>query len=127
MAIAQNSPGVVFQERDLTTTSSVPSANVGVMVAPFDQGPVEEIVEVSSESQLVEIFGKPNAYNYEYWFTVAQFLKHGGTCKCIRVTNSALKNAVDTGTAPLIKNRDQYEDTYLDAANTWNWACSRTW
>ena len=122
MAIAQNSPGVAFQERDLTTTSSVPSANIGVIVAPFTQGPVEEIVEVSSESQLVETFGKPNEYNYEYWFTAAQYLSYGGTLKCIRVTNAALKNAVDTGTAPLIKNRDAYEDTYLDAANTWNWA-----
>ena len=122
MATAQNSPGVVFQERDLTTTSSVPSANVGVIVAPFSQGPVEEIVTIVSERELVERFGEPNAYNYEYWFTASQFLSYGGTLKVIRVNNTALKNAVDTGTAPLIKNRDEYESTYEAAANTWNWA-----
>ena len=122
MATAQNSPGVVFQERDLTTTSSVPSANVGVIVAPFSQGPVEEIVTIVSERELVERFGEPNAYNYEYWFTASQFLSYGGTLKVIRVNNTALKNAVDTGTAPLIKNRDEYESTYETAANSWNWA-----
>ena len=74
MATGQNSPGVVFQERDLTTTSTFPSANVGVLVAPFDQGPVDEVVEITSERDLVERFGKPNEYNYEYWYTAAQFL-----------------------------------------------------
>ena len=121
MAAAQNSPGVVFQERDLTTTSSVPSANVGVIVAPFAQGPVEEVTEIISERDLVERFGEPNDYNYEYWYTAAQFLSYGGLLKCIRVNNTALKNAVNGGTAPLIKNRDDYENNYYDAANTWDW------
>ena len=121
MAAAQNSPGVVFQERDLTTTSSVPSANVGVIVAPFAQGPVEEVTEIISERDLVERFGEPNDYNYEYWYTAAQFLSYGGLLKCIRVNNTALKNAVNGGTAPLIKNRDDYENNYYDAANTFDW------
>ena len=122
MATAQNSPGVVFQERDLTTTSSVPTANVGVIAAPFDKGPVEEIVEVVSERDLAEKFGEPNDYNYEYWYTAAQFLSYGGTLKAIRVNNSSLKNAVNGGTAPLIKNLDNYESSYFSAANSWDWA-----
>ena len=122
MATAQNSPGVVFQERDLTTTSSVPTANVGVIAAPFDKGPVEEIVEVVSERDLAEKFGEPNDYNYEYWYTAAQFLSYGGTLKAIRVNNSSLKNAVNGGTAPLIKNLDNYESSYYSAANSWDWA-----
>ena len=121
MATGQNSPGVVFQERDLTTTSSVPSANVGVIVAPFAQGPVDEVVEITSERDLTERFGGPNEYNYEYWFTAAQFLSYGGTLKTIRVSNTALKNAVNTGTAPLIKNRDDYEANIEGAANSFDW------
>ena len=66
MAANQSSPGVVVQERDLTTVSTVSTANIGVMAAPFELGPVEEIVEVSSERQLAEQFGEPNDYNYEY-------------------------------------------------------------
>jgi len=122
MAANQSSPGVVVQERDLTTVSTVSSANVGVLAAPFESGPVEEIVEISSERALAERFGEPNDANYEYWFTASQFLAYGGLLKTIRVNSSTLKNAVDTGTAPLIKNFQDYETTYEPANNSWTWA-----
>ena len=122
MAANQSSPGVVVQERDLTTVSTVSSANVGVLAAPFESGPVEEIVEISSERALAERFGDPNNANYEYWFTASQFLAYGGVLKTIRVNSSSLKNAVDTGTAPLIKNFQEYETTYEPANNSWTWA-----
>ena len=121
MAANQSSPGVVVQERDLTTVSTVSTANIGVMAAPFELGPVEEIVEVSSERQLAEQFGEPNDYNYEYWFTAAQYLAYGGTLKTVRVASSNLKNAVDTGSAPLIKNLQDYETTFETANNTFTW------
>jgi len=108
----QLSPGVVIQERDLTTVTAPVGLNVGVLAAPFTQGPVEEIVEIASERSLVNIFGEPNDYNYEYWFTAAQFLSYGGILKTIRIADDALKNAVDAGTAPLIKNLQDYETTY---------------
>ena len=122
MAANQSSPGVVVQERDLTTVSTVSTANVGVLAAPFESGPVEEIVEISSERALAERFGDPNGANYEYWFTASQFLAYGGLLKTIRVNSSTLKNAVDTGTAPLIKNFQEYETTYEPANNSWTWA-----
>jgi len=122
MAVNQSSPGVVIQERDLTTITSLSSANVGVLAAPFELGPIEEIVNISTERELVEKFGKPNDYNYEYWYTAAQYLNYGGVLKTIRVNSSALKNAVDTGSAPLIKNLTDYETTIESANNTWSWA-----
>ena len=112
MASNQSSPGVVIQERDLTSISSIPTANVGVIAAPFESGPVEEIIDISSERQLAEVFGNPNDSNYEYWFTASQFLAYGGLLKTIRVNSSNLKNAVDTGTAPLIKNLLEYESSF---------------
>ena len=122
----QLSPGVVVQERDLTTVTAPSGFNIGVLAAPFSQGPVEDIVQVSSERGLVSTFGEPNEYNYEYWFTAAQFLSYGGVLKAIRVNDSNLKNAVDTGTAPLIKNLQEYETTYEDSnSNAWTYA-SRT-
>lgn len=122
----QLSPGVVIQERDLTTVTTPVGLNVGVMAAPFSQGPVEEIVQISSERQLVNTFGEPNDYNYEYWFTASQFISYGGVLKTIRVSDAALKNAVDTGTAALIKNLQDYETTYEGSnSNVWHWA-SRT-
>ena len=122
MAANQSSPGVVIQERDLTTITTQSTANVGVIAAPFELGPVEEIVEIGSERELVERFGKPNDYNYEFWYTAAQFLSYGGVLKAVRSTSTALKNAVDSGTAPLIKNLQEYETTYETANNTWTWA-----
>ena len=122
MAANQSSPGVVIQERDLTTITTLSTANVGVIAAPFELGPVEEIVEVSNERELAERFGKPNDYNYEFWYTASQFLSYGGVLKTIRAGSSTLKNAVNTGTAPLIKNLQDYETTYEAANNTWTWA-----
>jgi len=125
MAANQSSPGVVVQERDLTTITTLSTANVGVLAAPFELGPVEEIVEISSERDLADKFGKPNEYNYEYWFTAAQFLAYGGLLKTIRIDSSSLKNAVSNGTAIKIKNANEYETTYESATNAWKWA-SRT-
>ena len=115
MASNQLSPGVVIQERDLTTTAVVPTANVGFIAGPFEQGPVEEIVDIVSEIQLIEKFGGLNDYNYEYWFTAANYLAYGGLLKVVRVTHSDLKNSVDQGTAPLIKNLDNYEGSFEEA------------
>ena len=122
MAANQSSPGVVVQERDLTTITTLSTANVGVLAAPFELGPVEEIVQVSNERELAEQFGKPNDNNYEYWYTAAQYLSYGGVLKTIRVDSTSLKNSVDTGTAVKIKNLNEYEQTYIDANNTWSWA-----
>ena len=122
MAANQSSPGVVIQERDLTTITTLSTANVGVIAAPFELGPVEEIVEIASERELVERFGKPNDNNYEYWYTAAQFLSYGGVLKTVRVNSTSLKNAVDSGTAPLIKNFQNYETSFESANNTWTWA-----
>ena len=122
MAANQLSPGVVVQERDLTTITSLSTANLGVIAAPFELGPVEEVVEVTSERDLTEKFGKPTDSNFEYWFTASQFLSYGGVLKTIRVNSSALKNAVNSGTAPLIKNLDNYEGSFESSNNNWNWA-----
>ena len=122
MAANQLSPGVVVQERDLTTITTLSTANIGAIAAPFELGPVEEIIEISNERGLVERFGKPNDNNFEYWFTAAQFLSYGGVLKTIRVNSTSLKNGVDSGTAPLIKNLQDYETTYETANNNFKWA-----
>ena len=122
MAANQSSPGIVIQERDLTTITTQSTANVGVIAGPFESGPVEEVVDISTERQFAEVFGKPNDYNYEYWYTAAQYLSYGGVLKAVRTSSTALKNAVDSGTAPLIKNLQEYETTYESANNSWTWA-----
>ena len=96
MASTQLSPGVVVLERDLTAVANATVDNVAAIVGSFEKGPVEALTTVTSERELLSIFGRPNEYNYEYWFTAAQFLLYGGTLKVVRAMNSSLKNAIDT-------------------------------
>jgi len=95
MAAPQFSPGVQIREVDLTTTTNPEQDNVGVVVGPFARGPINYPTRITTERQLVETFGKPNSFNYEYWYTAANFLQYGGVCNVIRTDNSKIFNAVN--------------------------------
>jgi hypothetical protein len=111
----QVSPGVLVQEKDLTTIIPNISTSIGGIVIVADKGPCDVIVTVSTEAELVDIFGKPNSSNSASWWTAANFLKYSGALKVVRaVDDSAALNA--SGTAGiLIKNDDIWEDTSLVA------------
>ena len=96
MASTQLSPGVVVLEKDLTTVANATLDNVAVVVGSFEKGPVNKIVDITSEKELLSVFGRPNDYNYEYWYNAAQFLLYGGTLKVIRANSASLKNGIDT-------------------------------
>ena len=109
MASTQLSPGVVVLERDLTNVVNATVDNIAAIVGSFEKGPVEQVTDVTSEKELLSIFGKPTEYNYEYWFSTAQFLLYGGTVKVISSMNDSLKNAIDTA---------QYTVTTFSASDT---------
>ena len=48
----QVSPGVLVQEIDLTRVIPAVSTSIGAFAGEFRQGPVDEIVTISSEQQL---------------------------------------------------------------------------
>ena len=108
----QVSPGVLVQELDLTRVIPAVSTSIGAFAGEFRQGPVDEIVTISSEQQLTEQFGKPDANNFEDYFSVANFLQYTNNVKVVRVTNSGLLNASSDGTGTLIKNTDDYLNNY---------------
>jgi hypothetical protein len=94
----QVSPGIVLRERDLTTSTIINTqANTAAFVGNFEKGPVGTITNISTEKELIEIFGKPNNNNYEDWFVAQTFLGYGGQLQVVRIENSALKNSVDGG------------------------------
>ena len=72
---------------------------------------IDEITTISSENELVEIFGKPNANNFEEFFCAANFLGYGNNLKVVRPITGLVN--VATGTAVLIKNTADYLDTYM--------------
>ena len=107
------SPGVVTREIDLSTIVPEAGATVGGAVGAFQWGPVQEIRTISSESDLTEVFHKPNLETYNYFFTAANFLSYGNNLQTVRVANSTARNATSDATnAVAITNNYSYEVTY---------------
>jgi len=100
----QISPGVLVQEKDLTRVIPAVSTSVGAIAMESSKGPVEEIVTVASESELVQYFGAPNDSNFEDWFAAASFLQYSNALRVVRTSNTGLKNATANGSGILIKN-----------------------
>jgi len=120
MASTQLSPGVVVIERDLTTVANTVVDNVGVIAGAFEKGPVEEVVDISSEKQLLSVFGKPNDQNYEFWFSASQFLLYGGSLKVIRSNSNSLKNAIDK--AQVVSANLTASDTVVTVVSSQNFS-----
>ena len=114
----QLSPGVNWSEIDLTTVVPALSTSDGGFVGEFDWGPIDTIVTVSSENELVNFFGKPSAnvkkqnQIYSFW-SAANFLNYGQRLHVVRANAATAMNATDgSNTGILIKNGDEYEQTY---------------
>jgi hypothetical protein len=107
----QVSPGVLVTEKDLTNIVPNVATSGGGIVLAAEKGPIDEITLISSETELVENFGKPNSSNFEDWFTAANFLGYGNNLKIVRPITGVL-NAISTGSAVLIKSTTDYLDTY---------------
>ena len=128
MASTLLSPGVEIQEKDLTLGSiETVEVNVGAIAGAFSKGPVLTPVRISSESQLIEIFGEPSDGNATTWWTAASFLQYGGVLDVVRVATSGQLTASDDNvTSPYllsIPTKDVYESTYYSAsANPFKWA-----
>jgi hypothetical protein len=112
------SPGVQVKEIDLTNVVPSTATTVGAMAGGFAWGPAEVVTTVSSESELVETFGKPDASTFESVLTAAQFLSYGSALKVVRAVGTAARNATASGTGILAKNDDQF-DTLSPAAGDW--------
>ena len=114
----QLSPGVNVSEIDLTTIVPSVATSVGAFAGQFGWGPVSEVITISDEVRLVEVFGKPDNTNYEYWFSAANFLAYSNNLKVVRAANTTSTfNATANGASPLIKNSDDYLANY-STANT---------
>ena len=124
MATPQLSPGVLVREVDLTVgRADNVLDNIGAIAAPFKSGPVEESVLVTSQSQLINVFGRPqsNDRQYEDWMVASEFLSYGGALQVVRIDGSGLQNAnagVSIASTSLkIKNYDDYEANYSTATD----------
>ena len=91
------SPGILVREVDLTNGRIDPTTDkIGAIVAPFPKGPVNLPTLVSTEQQLVDIFGEPAAIDkhYEHWLTASSYLAYGGSLQVVRASGDSLTNAL---------------------------------
>ena len=112
------SPGVQVKEIDLTNVVPSVSSTIGAMAGAFQWGPCEEITTVTSETELVDQFGKPNADTFESVLSAAQFLSYGNALKVVRAVGTSARNATASGTGILAKN-DGHFSTLSPAAGDW--------
>lgn len=119
----QVSPGVVVTEKDLTTIVPAVSTSIGAYAGAFTWGPLNEIVLIGDENQLVKRFGKPNADTATSFFTAANFLAYANSLRIVRVANAASRNATASGTGLLIKNDQDYDANFSTGqGSVGNWA-----
>ena len=114
----QLSPGVNVSEVDLTTVVPSVGTTAGGLAGNFAWGPVNEIITLDNEIQLVDTFGKPDANTYQYFFTASNFLSYGGTLRAVRSANNTARNATTSGTGVLVENRDDYEQNHSSGSGS---------
>ena len=117
----QVSPGVNVSEIDLTTVVPAVSTSVGAVAGVFKWGPVGKRTLVSTETELVNKFGKPTNHNPETFFTAANFLAYGNALWVVRAAsttdyaNGVISAVANTGSVTnaqvfTVKNDDDYDN-----------------
>ena len=106
------SPGVQVNEIDLTNVVPAVATSIGAIAGAFEKGPVSTIVNISSEEELVEIFGKPTTTGnqFETFFSAATFLKYTDSLKVVRVESGLLNAGANSGI--LIRDDDHYQASF---------------
>jgi len=128
MATPQLSPGVLTREVDLTVGRAENVLdNIGAIAGPFSIGPVNHPIDISTEQDLINTFGKPLSTDsqYEYWMSATSYLSYGGVLKVCRSAGTSLANAnagVNAASATMtnddrIDNYDDYINEHSEATN----------
>ncbi len=105
-----SSPGVHVREIDLTNVVPSVATTVGAIAGPFEKGPVSSITTIGSEQELVQIFGKPQGDNFEWWFTAANFLAYSDQLKVVRAESAIVNAGANSGI--LIRDDDHYLNSF---------------
>ena len=118
MAISLTSPGVKITEQDLVTSNPQPTSTTGAFAGQFTWGPLDQVTQVASETDLVVQFGRPNATNIVDFLSAANFLGYASPLFVVRSANTALNATTETatgsggvGAGQLITNDDAYLET----------------
>jgi len=125
MATPQLSPGVLVREVDLTVgRADNVLDNIGAIAGPFPIGPVDYPIDIATEQDLINVFGKPISTDaqYEYWMSASSYLSYGGVLKVVRTSGSSLNNAnagvgIASTTSLKVDNYDDYTNNHSEGTN----------
>ena len=124
------SPGVNVREIDLTNVVPAVATSIGAIAGAFQKGPVSSVTTITSEEQLVQIFGKPqsDSNQFETFFTAANFLQYADNLKVVRVESAILNAGANSGV--LIRDDDHYQasfDAGQGSHGEWTARTAGTW
>jgi len=118
------SPGVSVREVDLTNVVPAVATSVGAIAGAFQKGPVSSVTTITSEEQLVQVFGKPNSSNFETFFTATNFLQYADNLKVVRAGSGILNAGANSGI--LIRDDDHYQASCQDGSGSHGEWAART-
>lgn len=109
----QLSPGVNYSEIDLTTVVPAIATATGAIAGVFQWGPAEKVVTVTSEDELVSLFGRPlRDENGIDFHCAANFLQYSRDLKVVRTIGDGENNANSSGLTGLkYANEDIFSGT----------------
>jgi hypothetical protein len=112
------SPGVNVREIDLTNVVPAVATSIGAIAGAFEKGPVSSVTTITSEEQLVQIFGKPKTTGnqFENWFSAANFLQYGNNLKVVRAESGIVNAGSNSGI--LIRDDDQWRTDFADGSGS---------
>jgi len=107
----QVSPGVNISETDLTTIVPNVATSIGAMAGSFQWGPVLERTQITTEGELVKVFGEPNDSTFKSWYVASNYLSYSNNLLVVRNVLDSARNATvgSVGTPILVENATEYD------------------
>lgn len=110
------SPGVISREIDLTTATPAVASTEGGIVLNAQWGPADKLVLLSDETDLVDVYGKPNDINFARWFSAKNFLSYSGALYATRAVGNDFRNSTSGNDEVLIKNKEIFDEKSVVAS-----------
>jgi len=116
----QVSPGINITELDLTTVVPNVATAIGAIAGAYQWGPVMERTSITTENNLVDVFGKPDDVTKCYFWSAANYLAYSNNLIVTRVVgtgalNSTIGNNAAAAAGEDVQNAEHYDTTTLSA------------
>lgn len=84
------SPGIELKENTTQSTVVQNATGRAAIAGKFRWGPAYQVIQVTNEVELVEVFGSPDSITADYFLSAANFLSYGNDLRVVRVVNEKI-------------------------------------